>query len=461
MLNFWNTYKAQISIILLFIGVVTPTLFSEGMFMDGALYSTISMNLAKGKGDFFNLTLTNGMGKVFQGHPPLAMWIQQWFIKAFNYSQLGERMYSLFTHLGVFYLIHLLWRESKDENKYSWISMLFWITTPLVIWAVSNNILENTMIVFTTLAVYWIIKALKQNQLQFAVLGGLTTILAILTKGPTGLFPLATPFLYFLIIRKDWKQSLTTQLVVLISFGLPLLVSYYSSESFYLMTNNYFNTQIVRSLTSIKTTSYRWFIIERYFLEILPMLILTGIFLFIAKRKAIQLHFSKISIVYILISLSAVLPIMVSEKQSGIYMYGSLPFIAIALANFCYPLFKEWNNSNFTFRLKDKLPQINSALLILVLALSIHFSNQVGRDHKLIQDVHSIADITRKDLVANSHLMKQYSAQIYLQRYYDFAWVYTRMDHEYYICKKGTQSIETKKLEKVDLQLHYFDIYKY
>ncbi len=57
----------------LFIGILTPSLFTDGMFMDGTIYAVISRNLAEGNGTFWNLYFSDTVFPVFSEHPPLAL----------------------------------------------------------------------------------------------------------------------------------------------------------------------------------------------------------------------------------------------------------------------------------------------------------------------------------------------------------------------------------------------------
>ena len=66
----WPFY---ITILALFIGIISPFMFTDGMFMDGLYYACISRNLALGIGSFWDLEFTETLGKHFHEHPPLAL----------------------------------------------------------------------------------------------------------------------------------------------------------------------------------------------------------------------------------------------------------------------------------------------------------------------------------------------------------------------------------------------------
>ena len=88
-----------IGTIAIFLAIISPHMFSDGMFMDGLFYAAISHNLAQGMGSFWDLFLTHTLFPHFQGHPPLAFGIQSLFFKYLGSSIYIERIYSLTTFI--------------------------------------------------------------------------------------------------------------------------------------------------------------------------------------------------------------------------------------------------------------------------------------------------------------------------------------------------------------------------
>jgi len=96
-LPFW-IFTASIFIIL-----ICPTLFQDGMFMDGIQYACVAKNLANGTGSFWHPFLSETWWKAgsnyFMEHPPLIYGIQAQFFKLLGNSLYTERIYSLITGL--------------------------------------------------------------------------------------------------------------------------------------------------------------------------------------------------------------------------------------------------------------------------------------------------------------------------------------------------------------------------
>jgi len=158
----------------IFIALLIPTLVQDGMFLDGITYSAISRNMASGLGSYWNPHYTKTLYSNFHEHPPLVFIIQSLFFKLFGYGIYTERIYSFLTAILTAIGIIQCWRLFNKENElkeYSWLLILLWITIPLISWSYKNNLLENTMGVFTIFSVYFIIKSLIENRIIYLFSG--------------------------------------------------------------------------------------------------------------------------------------------------------------------------------------------------------------------------------------------------------------------------------------------------
>ncbi|MCD4773130.1 MAG: glycosyltransferase family 39 protein, partial [Bacteroidales bacterium] len=260
-------------VISLFILIVGPSLFSDGMFMDGLLYAAISKNLANNLGSFWDLHLTNTLYPHFHEHPPLAFGIQSLFFKLFGESIFVERFYSFITFIITGWIITRIWKKITNSRFHSlvWLPLLFWILIPLVTWAAANNMLENTMMIFTSLSVLFILKSLDSKRLLYLSLSGLMLFLGFLTKGFVALFPLSMMFWIFIIKRNiNCKRFLIDTFVLCIATLAPLLIIYLISPESIDSLTAYFNKQIVGSLKNIQTVDSRFYILWRLFNELIP-----------------------------------------------------------------------------------------------------------------------------------------------------------------------------------------------
>jgi hypothetical protein len=280
-------------------------LFSVGMFMDGLIYAAIADNYAQGHGEFWNLNFSATFMSNFMEHPPLAMVMESPFHWLLNGSLLSERLYSLSTWFINGWLILLIWRQLKQPRELEWFPLLMWMLVPDVIWAFSNNMLENTMGIFVSLSVLLYLKSLEKDRWKFVFLFSATICLAFLSKGFVGMYTLALPILIGVVGRKgafvkSVVDTVLTVAIVLVLFLVLFLISPAAKDGII----NYVNHQVMGSLENVQTVAFRGQIVL-FFLEnlILFMVLLLGGFLFMRKRK-IQYNNRNFSIVRVLIVLS-------------------------------------------------------------------------------------------------------------------------------------------------------------
>ncbi|MBA3284769.1 MAG: glycosyltransferase family 39 protein, partial [Nitrosopumilus sp.] len=189
-----------------FVFLVLPSLFKEGLFMDGLIYAAISKNLANGLGSFWSPYFTATFLPSFHEHPPLAFGLQSIFFDVLGDAFYVEKIYSLFTAIIQGVIIIAIWRSFSGE-KYKetfWLPIFLWITIPLCFWTYSNNMLENTMAMFTTSAILMQLLAFKRSQPHYLlfIISAVLIFLAFLSKGLPGLFPLAFPFIHWIVLKK-------------------------------------------------------------------------------------------------------------------------------------------------------------------------------------------------------------------------------------------------------------------
>ena len=140
-----------IFIVAIFLILISPYFLSQGMFLDGVVYSTIARNLANGNGTIWDRHYTEILDPHFHSHPPLAMALQSVFYKLFGDHLFIDKLYSIFTFLLSAIVIVKIWKQ-LNNNK-TWLPLLFWISIPLVTWAATNNVLENTLCIFINLSI--------------------------------------------------------------------------------------------------------------------------------------------------------------------------------------------------------------------------------------------------------------------------------------------------------------------
>lgn len=471
-----QTLPFYIFVIGIFLLMLSPGLLSRGMFFDGMIYTCIARNLSMGMGDFWHLHYTDFMQADFFGLLPLAMYIESFFFRLFSDSFLIEKLYSFSTFFISGILIQALWKQiSPQQKNMGWLALLFWISIPLNMWAATNNILENTMMVFVLLSIYLYYLSVQKyasSKYRFALvlLSGICIYAAFLSKGVTALYPLTMPLFYYICTKRIKFSTFWIDTLLLTSvLVLPVLYIYFCHEAGGFFLRSYYSQQIVNSLENIQTVDLRTYIIGRLFMEFIPAfiiaLLLQGLFYVkkirwkLAKDEVLTLFF------FFLLGLSGVCPIMISMKQSGFYMLTTFPLFALAFTLYFSPplalLIKRIQNSA---NASKSLLIASIILFCIAIGFVVSQYGKIAREKDRLPDVLVIAPLlpSQAQITLSPTLSTDWSLIAYFNRETDCLSISfdTTQKKPYYLMQKGEKLPESMRgYIKLNLPLSYFEIY--
>ena len=416
---------AYLFVIGFFFTVVGKDLFSDGMFMDGTIYAAVANNMALGLGSFWQPHLTQTLYPVFYEHPPLAMGLQSIGFRIFGDGIYVERFYSLFTYLLTGGLIVLIWKEITGTVKQGWIPLFLWLTVGEVIWAASNNMLENTMGVFTTAAVWFYFLKRRKNQSTWLIISGFSLALALLTKGPFCLYIWSVPFFHWLFLRKQSSGRMIAETAILIlSTAAPIALLYLFSDGAQANMEGYFAKQVVGSIESVQTVDYRFKIVVNFLKGILPQLLLGAILLWVAKRRSLSFEpvrrNAPVFWFFAAVALSGVLPIMISMKQRAFYILTVYPLFAVGFGYLIKPLVETLISKIKTDSRGYQIFQGLAAILVLSgISISVAQVGEVGRNKAAVRDSKAVIKETGRGEVIGAcpQLRTDWGLQAYFARY--------------------------------------------
>jgi 4-amino-4-deoxy-L-arabinose transferase-like glycosyltransferase len=317
------------------------------MFFDGLIYSSIARNMASGLGDFWHPYYSQYFLNPFYEHPPLAMWLQSLGFRLFGDLWQLEFYWGFALGLITIIFIKKIWDELNPEGlkiDSSWLPILLFISIPSVTWTFSNNLLENTLIVFTTISAFCAIRALNHKLgtkvFMWSLLSGVFSLLGFLTKGFPALFVFALPFFYLVIIdRKSFLKVLSSTLVIFLSFGFFLsLLNLASHGEFYTFFNRYINDQVLKSIAGQNENIRYFYLVHRFIGEIIvPVAIALVLWYFMREKSKTKIVPKNIDDrkkfwFFICIAISASLPMFFVPKQRAWYLFPSFVFYALAIA---------------------------------------------------------------------------------------------------------------------------------
>jgi 4-amino-4-deoxy-L-arabinose transferase-like glycosyltransferase len=406
-----------------FLIIVCKDIFSNGMFLDGLIYSTVSKNLADGLGTFWNPHFTSTFLSDFHEHPPLAFGIQSVFYTLFGESRFIDKFYSMFTIVMVGYIILRIWKTLG--YKYGWFPLFIWLITPTVFWASYNNLLENTLTVFTSLSILFYLKNQETKKFYLIFLSGFVLALGFLTKGFVAFFPWTFPFLLWFFIKQKSFGKMALDTAGLFFFTIiPLLLIISLFPAARLSLHIYIDHQVIDSLRNTVTVSSRFDIVKRLFFELIPAAVLCILLLVwacIRKSPKILIKENiKRVLVYVFLGLTGVLPIMISMKQSGFYIISVYPFFAIGAGILVYPvidsLFIKMNYESKWFLI---FKWIGYGLFFAGIVLSLYFHNRFSRDNNKIKETYTILSEIPQGRVININpdMFEDWSLHAYYARF--------------------------------------------
>jgi hypothetical protein len=404
--------------------ILAPTLFSLGVFMDGGIYSCVALNLYQGIGNFSDPSFTPGLATHFHGHPPLAMWIQSLWMHLVGTSPYADRWFSIIIMGMQGLAIIWLWNKiHPGQKKLSFLPLFIWVLTPVIFWAFPNNMLENSMGIFTLLSVGTAVTALEKDSVFQAAVSGLLLLAGWYIKGPVALFPAGVFFIdawskkkWF--TRQTWKLSLVQWGTFALIFSSILWIFPLEKEAWI----TYWDIQVVHSIEKINTVHSRFYLAYQSILEILPALALLFILhRFVFKIKE-TLRFSSKAIFLWILAFSAVIPMLVSMKQREFYLIPAMSFMALALATMFSSvgqLALDWSQN------QGRSWLVGLSLSFFSAAAVIAWNNKGTpyRDQTMHQDLVQLNQLCDKlheknIAVDDNMLFQEWSMQAYAYRYY-------------------------------------------
>ena len=356
-------------LLLAFLACLTlPMLTRRGMFIDGIFFAAVSRNLAVGIGDAWHLQYSETFMTQFREHPPLGFVLESWWFRVLGDHYWVERLYSLSTAVVSGGLMILLWRQLAREHHRvqacAWLPILLWVLMHGWRGAYGNNLLENTLGCFTLLAVYSLIRVIDGRAALWLPVAALSIVAALFTKGPVGLFPLATPAIAWLTVGRcggffpsRWSTDpdgaarpyrlgrlvvLQTVLLALVVAGAAAVLQNADARQF---VREYWQQQVVASLSGqreiVASTFGRLFIFVSLANALLVPAAIAVLSVAIARWRKLEcagaVVLGRPVLFCLLTGLSASLPLAISPKQRGFYTAPSWPFFALALALWCAP----------------------------------------------------------------------------------------------------------------------------
>ena len=460
-----------------FAALILPILIKDGMFLDGLLYTCVAKNLSDGIGTFINPIFSESWNlhgvNTFHEHPPLVFGIQSLFFKVLGNSMYVERFYSLLTGVVSAWIIALIWRTTNQTNneikQIAWLPVLFWITIPICYWSYQNNMQENTMGIFSSASVYFMIKALfsNRNKIILLIIAGVFIFLASFSKGIPGFATIGVIGIYWIVCRNISFFRTIGYTLILIAIPALLYGLICLDETVYESLKYYVNERLINRVEDAPTVKNRFYIFYRLLSEVIPAVLITLIFAAIFKWKKIENKLSngylKNAFLFFGIGIIGVVPYTLTLVQKGFYFVPILPFIGLGFAFLIAPGISYLITKIDLKGGRYKAFKITTVTLFV--GTLVFSSMQIGkrsRDSDVLDDVYLIGGIVKENsaLTITHSMSSSWGLKCYFVRYFNISlWPENNLK-DYFLIEKKLDPIMLANYQILDLDTKVYDLYK-
>jgi hypothetical protein len=455
-----------------FLAFLLPRMVQDGMFMDGELYAAVAHNQANGFGTFWEPRFSQvGLAGLdtFHEHPPLFFGMQAAWFRAFGSDFWVERAYSFMMALITAGCMLLLWRElvpaSSPASQLGLWSVLLWIIIPTVHWCFHNNMIENTMGAFTTAAVFFTVRGMRGPWWTWGSLAAIAVLLASLTKGLPGLFPLGAPVLLFITLRQGSllrAMGMSSYMTAVVVLSYALLLQWPPAAANLL---TYADQRLMHRITAVPTVDNRFATLEMLLSNMLGPIVLSLILIYTARKVAGRsaVVTAPAASAMALVGLSGVAPLMLTMVQKSFYMAAALPLCAMACALWSAPamvrIVQRWPPQGWLIKGVRVLGV--SAIVGSMVAALVLFGT-AGRDRQLLEDVHRIGAVLPPHTKAGlpDEMWNDWSLQTYLMRYHYISLDPGSAAPMWYITAKDAVPSDGSAYWKQDIGLTQLELWK-
>lgn len=377
-------------VISLYLFLTLGRTISSYMFLDGVTMAAISRNLSMGIGSFWRLSYTNQITP-FVSHPPFGLWLTSLIFKIFGDQSWIESTWGTVLGLSSIIILIKIERVISNKKEQNWWTVFLLLTSPIITWCFSNNMLENIVLVLTLLQTLFIILSYKsyntKRSIAYSILAGVLLSLSLLTKGPPTLFIIVLPLLIYIFNPEHYpSRGLRVILLYIVGFSLTLILfNSLSHGDFRGFSMAYIRNQLVPSMGGkLEVSPNRFLVLKVIFQQLLPVLIVTGISTALKQydRKAAG---NRWLYILLIIGSSGSLPFLLFSKQMSWYIMPSIPFFILTCSILTKPLAKKIEHKIYHNRV---VSTITRGLIVLLftstLLLSTVFRGRILVEPKIV-----------------------------------------------------------------------------
>lgn len=178
---------------------------------DEAIYAKVAKNMVVNN-DYLVLHWDSLVKGWFE-KPPLYMWMMAGLMKLIGFNSWAARIPSAVFGFSTVILVYFMGKKMFNKTT-AFISSLALTTTIQFLYYSRTSMLDVTTTFFITLALYLYWQSKRSEKVYLWVLSGVSTGLAVMTKGIVGLLPFLVMGLYELSLIVFYKQKINKKLIL-------------------------------------------------------------------------------------------------------------------------------------------------------------------------------------------------------------------------------------------------------
>jgi 4-amino-4-deoxy-L-arabinose transferase-like glycosyltransferase len=211
-----NYFFSNSEILLSIIAIISALLIFTGLGRnhlipwDEAIYAKVAKNMVVN--NEYIIPRWDSMITGWFEKPPLYMWMMSGFMQILGFNSWAARLPSAIFGFATIVLVYLMGKKMFNKTV-AFISSLAITTTIQFLYYSRASMLDVTATFFITLALYLYWQAKKSEGIYKWIFSGISTGLAVMTKGFVGLLPFLVIGLYEISLYLFYKQKISRKLV--------------------------------------------------------------------------------------------------------------------------------------------------------------------------------------------------------------------------------------------------------
>ena len=345
-----NNNKNQV--VFLFLIAFAVVVYFVGLFVDvagdAAKYAAIAKNIFH-SGDFVNLTIH---GDPYDQKPPFLFWLSTLGYYLFGISNFGYKFFPvLYGFFGVFCVYKL--GESLYSKPVGKIAALL-LSFSEIYYLYSVDVHTDIVLLSNMAFALWQLHAyLKNKKTLHFVLGFIGVGMAMLTKGPIGIFVPALAVIFYLVFNKRYKELFHPKwilgILITVVTAIPAFYGLYNQFGmkgleFFFWTNNF--GRIAGTYTGSTNTDYFFYLHTLlYIFAPWGFLLFVGVFFefkSLAKKQAENADYFLLGGIWIFF-----LILSVARGKSPNYILIIMPLLTVLLAKWLHRFLEQPNSRIF------------------------------------------------------------------------------------------------------------------